>query len=862
MPWLQLVVRPDSIIRYWATGQVKVADGYARVLDVPEIRNLRFRTNLFFSNGATMVRTEEMGSLAAALISASQDHPSLFEDLGRHFERIGDDWLAYCRATISESDLSKLSERGLLERVHEFCRYFAEFAPMLYVPFVVERRYAEAYPAMLARLVPGVRRALAEDTAGLAQLFAMIGLAPNDNPGDAELAQLVRLITEYSPRRTDAEQREEVLLRLASEVESDVELRELFDHAVPPAVGEIRLRDAFFNSISEALLEFGWMKQWGFPSHHSPSTLDDFVLEVHATLQGASPAKRLEERHNYAATLGELHRLLVDQGELESSDRMLISDVNYYNFMRTHRMELLIHAENYAGPLFDEIDRRAVSWDLIGKGATYLLMPPEIERMLIARTVPEDLSTRRGEWALQTDSDNEAILYSGPQFESFADRYLTILDGTENARGGFSNLDAKFVGGKGAGLFRLRSAGANVPPFFVVTTRAFQRTCQDSDLQDLLANPAAQGAATLDGLKATSSELEYMVGAQRISPEIKESILSAFDALGVESVAVRSSATVEDSQRYSWAGRFRSYLNVDRGAVFEAIMGVWQSLFSESALLYAADNGVDLATVSMAVVVQAMIPAEVAGVVNTNGAGADIEIEAAYGLGETVVSGTVTPDRYIVRVDGGEALVLHQTVSQQSEQLTSSGWSSVAKEAQSRPKLEADKVLELAALASRLEDHFGAALDIEWAMFGNNISLVQARPQTDLPTVAVRGDAPVPPNARLLLSGLRGKVSGVWRGPASVLASLDDGSAFRPGTALVVQAATPAWDPVVFRAGALITNEGGVTSHAIRVANERGIVVVVGTGAATEMLRSGDEVIIDAASDPLVGRVLVVDREG
>lgn len=862
MPWVQLVIRPDSIIRYWATGQVDVGRGYAAVHDSDALRSIPFRTNLFFSNGATMVRSEEMRALAGALISTSKEDVDLFEKLGGHFERIGSEWLAFCATTFQPGRLVAATSEELANFVEEFVDRFADYAPILYVPFVVESRYAAEYPELLRRVASWLRHQLtnaveASDVVNEFSSVLRVDAAPVD-----EIAAGLRPVLEYSPRQTDAERREHAVLGLALEIERDPHLCELFSKDEPPEPEAVRLHPALWNTLQDVVGEFGWMKQWGFPSHHSPAVAEDFIVELHATVRRRRPSDVIREREQDKERLGWLHDSLRRRGALDKSDARLLADINYYNFLRTYRMEVLIKAENLATPLFDEIGRRWEASSLLDPGDVYFMLPPEIIEGLRTSKLPPNLADRRRDWALLTDSRGEDRLYVSDQFETFADSVLSVIDHRETARGGRSSLDEDFVGGKGAGLFRLRAAAPNVPPFFVVTTRAFDRA--------VLASPQAIEIARLledlpddeASLVARSERLQALVAHAQPHPAILEAIMRAFDELGADIVAVRSSATIEDSASHSWAGRFHTELHVSREGLLTAVKSVWASLFSQRALLYARHVGADFARLRMAIVVQEMVAADVAGVVNTtlgHSARDVVEIEAALGVGEAVVGGTVTPDRFLVRV-GDEVTIVHVDVHVQAQQLGAGGWKDVNPEKGGAAKLTESQVLHLAALGKHLETLYGSPLDIEWAMSGDKLQLVQARPQTDLgvPVDQVLGD--FRPDGHVVLSGLRGKTASVWRGEALVLTDMRTGEVPTDRHVLVIHAATPAWDPIVFRAGALITNEGGATSHAIRVANERGIPAVVGTSVATQKLRSGDEVVVDTASDALRGRVLLRSR--
>jgi pyruvate,water dikinase len=260
--------------------------------------------------------------------------------------------------------------------------------------------------------------------------------------------------------------------------------------------------------------------------------------------------------------------------------------------------------------------------------------------------------------------------------------------------------DAESVGGKGLSLGRMSTAGLPVPPGFCVTTVAYRR---------LRGQPLTGDAALV------------------------EQISAAYRQLGGGSVAVRSSATAEDGAVNSFAGQQETILGVQgEKGVCAAIARCWESLHSERAVAYRRDRGVGDEGLAMAVVVQRLVHAEVAGVLFTHDpldpTGNQMLVEASWGLGESVVSGKVAPDRYHLDRETGH--VLEQHISTKTVQVTAEGTQEVPAEKQTQPCLDAERLAELAELGRRVEAFYGEPRDIEWAWAEGRFWLLQARPIT------------------------------------------------------------------------------------------------------------------------------------
>jgi pyruvate,water dikinase len=310
--------------------------------------------------------------------------------------------------------------------------------------------------------------------------------------------------------------------------------------------------------------------------------------------------------------------------------------------------------------------------------------------------------------------------------------------------GDISIHDLPLVGGKGANLGELTQAGIPVPHGFVVTSSAYFRFLEGSQLratiQERLTGLDVNDSLSLNGIAA---EIKSLIAQARVPDEIATDIAAAYARMGGGLAAVRSSATAEDLAEASFAGQHESYLNVEGAtAITDAVQSCWASLFEPRALFYRTGVGFDHASVGIAVVVQQMVQSERSGVMFTvhpvTNDHSQVVIEAVYGLGEAIVSGAVTPDAYIV--DKASGSVLECQIASQERQLaynnsvTEPGneWLDVHPDLRSKPKLSEREIAELTSIGARIADHFGCAQDIEWAHAEGAFHVIQARAVTTL----------------------------------------------------------------------------------------------------------------------------------
>jgi pyruvate,water dikinase len=416
--------------------------------------------------------------------------------------------------------------------------------------------------------------------------------------------------------------------------------------------------------------------------------------------------------------------------------------------------------------------------------------------------------------------------------------------------------DVAFAGGKGANLGELTAAGLPVPPGFVIGAPAYAAFCEVGDLR-------ARIAARLDGvdvedtaaLDRAAAEVRAMIEAEPLPEWLEDAICVAYAELGggekQAAVAVRSSATAEDTAAASFAGMNETLLNV-RGTIslIDAVRQCWSSLFGARTIYYRARRGFPQAEMDIALVVQRQIEATRAGVMFTidpaGGARDRLVIEGAFGLGESVVSGSVSPDRYVVAKQG---LSIEQRETHHKELAVVAAANAgtltrrLTPEEAERPVLSDEEVRQIAALGVTIEDHYDAPQDTEWAIDADGaVWMLQSRPVT---SAGGEQGASAGPAGEELVRGL-GAAPGIASGLARVVSSREDAAELAEGEVLVTHMTAPDWVPLMRRAAAIVTDSGGMTCHAAIVSRELGIPCVVGTSKATTTLHDGEAVTVDA----------------
>lgn len=433
---------------------------------------------------------------------------------------------------------------------------------------------------------------------------------------------------------------------------------------------------------------------------------------------------------------------------------------------------------------------------------------------------------------------------------------LEVVELVHVGRGDFA-----FVGGKAAHLGELTQAGLPVPPGFVVTTAAYGRFMTEGKLrrkiEKLLVGLDPEDTRSL---QKVAREIQYIIIHAPIPAALTREIRIAYDRLrqtphGGSAVAVRPSLGVDDLPDANFAGQLETYLQVvGSDHVMRAIQHVWASFFEPQALYYRMIKQYDHFAIHLAVVVQTMVEAAVAGVMETtnsvSGNADELVIEAAFGLGEAVVLGAVTPDRYVV--SKADAKVLDRKIRPQlweivRESIRGSGTRHrrLPRQKQRHQKLADDLILELAGLGQVVEKHFAEPQTVEWVLDEHNHLMLVESGRIPQATVtkspepgAIVTDAPV------LLQGI-GASLGVASGVVRVIHKPSQLATVKPGEILVSEMTHPSYLPALRKAKAVVTDTGGLTSHAVMISRELGLPCVVGTGTATSQLKTGVVVTVD-----------------
>src|SRR3989344_2464346 len=306
----------------------------------------------------------------------------------------------------------------------------------------------------------------------------------------------------------------------------------------------------------------------------------------------------------------------------------------------------------------------------------------------------------------------------------------------------FKQLNKKSAfeaGGKGASLGEMTNAGIPVPPGFVVLASAFDQFTEETDL-DVEIETALKKVnhKDINSVEKASEDIRGLVEKAKMPKDIAIEITKHFKQLKSPFVAVRSSATAEDSSSAAWAGQLDTYLNTSEKDVLKNVQRCWGSLFTPRAIFYRIEKKMAKQKVSVAVVVQAMVQSEISGICFTvhpvTKDRNQMVIEAGFGLGEAIVSGSVTPDTYIVHKD--DFSILDINVSEQSMMIVKSGNKNLHKKlsprAGGKQKLTGKQIVEFAKIAKNIEKHYKHPQDIEWAYVKGKFYITQSRPITTL----------------------------------------------------------------------------------------------------------------------------------
>src|SRR3989344_7981583 len=425
-----------------------------------------------------------------------------------------------------------------------------------------------------------------------------------------------------------------------------------------------------------------------------------------------------------------------------------------------------------------------------------------------------------------------------------------------------SKKDIPTVGGKGANLGEMTRAGFPVPSGFCISTDAYFTFLEETGLKKkIFALIKEINVENTQQLEEATANVRKIIKGKEIPLEMQTQILKAYSKMNetkigwLEStektyVAVRSSATAEDLPQASFAGQQETFLNVigDR-KLLDAVKACWASLFTARATYYRKKQGFPTEKVGISVVIQRMVNSDAAGVMFTStptGDESKIVIEAAYGLGEVVVSGSVTPDTYTV--DKAKFKLIEKKIAKQEWMIIRKAGgnqkldvASAKKEAQ---KLSDDNIIALARIGKQIENHYKSPQDIEWALEGKELFIVQTRAITTLGLREKVQSKTIKGDQKAVASGLAAS-PGIITGVVRIIPSVEQITKAKQGEIIATTMTTPDWVPIMRKSSAIITDEGGSTCHAAIVSRELGIPCVVGTEKATKILEDNDLITVD-----------------
>jgi pyruvate,water dikinase len=446
-----------------------------------------------------------------------------------------------------------------------------------------------------------------------------------------------------------------------------------------------------------------------------------------------------------------------------------------------------------------------------------------------------------------------------------------------------SKEDVGIVGGKGANLGEMYNNKFPIPPGFCVSADVYfdfiKERKIDKEIEWVL---EGLDVDDIDQLRQKSEKIQKIIVGKAMPLKIQNAIKEAHKGMQIMGdditkvtptaiqliksgrepifLAVRSSATAEDLPEASFAGQQATFLNVKgEEELLRAVQLCWASLFTARAIFYREKNNFPHMKVGISVIIQKMVNSDKAGVafsVNpTTNNKEQILIEGSFGLGEAVVAGHVTPDNYIVDKKSFE--ILEKNVKSKKMMIIRDPGTGKNKHVILEPKkadssaLSDEEIVNLAKIVAKIEKHYNFPQDIEWAIEGNKIEIVQSRPVTTLKRA--EEDDVIKEGIRQtteLLQGL-GASPGLASGPVKIVHGLEELNKIEQGDILVTKMTNPDMVPAMKKAAAIVTDEGGTTSHAAIVSREMGIPAIVGTGAATSVLKEG-EIITVNADDGLV----------
>ncbi len=431
-----------------------------------------------------------------------------------------------------------------------------------------------------------------------------------------------------------------------------------------------------------------------------------------------------------------------------------------------------------------------------------------------------------------------------------------------------SNKDVAIAGGKGASLAEMFNHKFPVPPGFVITAQAFDYFLTKNEIKETIQKIIEKvDIENTDELNKSSKKIRELIESQKMPSDLQSEIIESYNILGSEKinnnisfdalhilrnaqepvfVSVRSSATTEDLATASFAGQQETFLNTKgERSLIEHVKKCFSSLYTPRAIYYRQKQGFTEGEALLAVVIQKMIDSEKSGVVfskDPNNNSESIVLEAVFGLGEGIVSGMIKPDHYVITKD---LVIKNVKISEKKIAIVrnSGGENEIVKLAQTKAQrqvLSNAEMLEVANYALKLEEHYKKPQDIEFALESGKVYIIQSRPITTLgkqkQSKTIEG--------KILLEGLNAS-PGIGVGVVRIIRSMADLVKIKKGDVLVTQMTNPDMVVAMQKSSAIVTDEGGTTSHAAIVSREMGIPAVVGTTHATSLLKDGMKITVD-----------------
>lgn len=431
--------------------------------------------------------------------------------------------------------------------------------------------------------------------------------------------------------------------------------------------------------------------------------------------------------------------------------------------------------------------------------------------------------------------------------------------------------DVPLVGGKSASLGEMtRRTKVPVPDGFATTAKAFRLFVDRNNLRAKIekALSALKDPNDTQTLGRIGREIREMIVQAKVPDELRDAISSAYRQLEAKTrqqnppVAIRSSATAEDLPDASFAGQQETYLNVSGAQeVVESVKKCYASLFTDRAIFYRVQKGFDHMAVALSAAVQLMVYSKASGVAFTldvsTGDRSVVLLEGSWGLGEYVVQGKVTPDEYVVRKS--DLTIVKKIVPPKKVMLVRSEKGGtvekqVPNELQNAPVATDDQIRELSKYCIAIEEHYKKPMDIEWAIDerDNKIYILQARPETVWsmkPVEQPKEELVTVTEKTVLVQGLPAS-PGLAVGKAHIIMEVERLGEFQSGEVLVTEMTAPEWVPAMRKAAAIVTNSGGMTSHAAIVSRELGIPCIVGTASkgkpATQAIPDREMITVDS----------------